>query len=372
MQLKGTRLEVNLEALAHNYHYLRSKISKDTKFMSVVKANAYGHGIVPIAQKLQELGTDYFATAYIEEGVELRDNGIIKPILILHPQQHNLDLCIDRCLEPVIYSVEMLDAFTASAKAKQQQSYPIHLEFNTGMNRLGIDPKEIDKVLEKIHSSPEVKVRGLQSHLAASEDLGEAVFTQKQIALFEDITATLPQKLGYEVLKHESNTSGILNYKNAHFNMVRAGIGLYGFGNDAQYDLNLQPIASLISNISQIRTIEAGETVSYNRKFVAKDRTTYAVVPLGHGDGVNRIYGCGKLEVRINGKPAPTLGIICMDMFMVDISAMEAKVGDEVVIFDPQIHTSRQMAEDAGTISYELLTGIQKRVRRVYVNNSSK
>jgi alanine racemase len=372
MQLKGTRLEVNLEALAHNYHYLRSKISEDTKFMSVVKANAYGHGMVPIAQKLQELGTDYFATAYMEEGVELRDNGIIKPILILHPQQHNLDICIERCLEPVIYSMEMLDAFTASAKAKQQQSYPIHLEFNTGLNRIGIDHKDVDNVLEKLSSSPEVKVRGLQSHLAASEDLGETVFTQKQIALFEEITTKVQQNLGYEILKHESNTSGLLNYKNAHFSMVRSGIGLYGYGNDAQYDAHLKPIATLISNISQIRTIEAGETVSYNRKFVAKGRTTYAVVALGHGDGINRIYGYGKLEVRINGKSAPTLGIICMDMFMVDMSSIEAKVGDEVVIFDPHIHTSRQMAEDAGTISYELLTGIQKRVRRVYLNNASK
>jgi alanine racemase len=371
MQYKGTRLEVDLDALAHNYHYLRSKISDSTKFMSVVKANAYGHGIVPIAQKLQELGTDYFATAYTEEGEELRDNGIIKPILILHAQQHNLEVCIDRCLEPVIYSLEMLDAFTAFAKAKQQQSYPIHLEFNTGLNRIGIDADDVYKVLEKMKSSPEVKVRGLQSHLAASEDINEQAFTKRQIDLFEKVAVVVELELGYEMMRHESNTSGIFNYKNAHFNMVRSGIGLYGYGNDAQYDVNLKPIATLISNISQVRTIEAGETVSYNRKFVAKERTTYAVVALGHGDGINRIYGYGKLKVRINGKEAPTLGIICMDMFMVDITDIEAKVGDEVIIFDPKLHTSRQMAEDAGTISYELLTGIQKRVKRFYKNASS-
>lgn len=366
MHSKGTRLEVNLDALAHNYNYLRSKIKEGTKFMSVVKANAYGHGIVEVAQKLQDLGTDYFATAYTEEAVELRDSGIIKPILILHPQQHHLEKCIDRCLEPVIYSMEMLDAFTAFAKAKQQQSYPIHLEFNTGMNRLGIDPEDVYKVLEKVKISPEVKVRGLQSHFAASEDLNEDDFTQEQISRFNLLIPIVQKALDYEFLIHESNTSGILNYNNAHFSMVRSGIGLYGYGNDLQHDVNLKPIATLISNISQIRTIEPGESVSYNRKFIAKHKTTYAVIALGHGDGINRIYGYGKLKVSINGQPAPTLGIICMDMFMVDITHIEAKVGDEVIIFDPDIHSAREMAEDAETISYELLTGIQKRVPRVY------
>jgi alanine racemase len=368
MHSKGTRLEVNLDALAHNYNYLCSKIKEGTKFMSVVKANAYGHGIVEVAQKLQDLGTDYFATAYTEEAVELRDSGIIKPILILHPQQHHLETCIDRCLEPVIYSMEMLDAFTAFAKAKQQQSYPIHLEFNTGMNRLGIDPEDVYKVLEKVKISPEVKVRGLQSHFAASEDLNEDDFTQEQISRFNLLIPIVQKALDYEFLIHESNTSGILNYNNAHFSMVRSGIGLYGYGNDLQHDVNLKPIATLISNISQIRTIEPGESVSYNRKFIAKHKTTYAVIALGHGDGINRIYGYGKLKVRINGQPAPTLGIICMDMFMVDITHIEAKVGDEVIIFDPNIHSAREMAEDAETISYELLTGIQKRVQRVYKN----
>lgn len=372
MQHKGTRLEVNFDALTHNYNYLRSKISATTKFMAVVKANAYGHGIVEVAQKLQELGADYFATAYIEEGVELRDNGIVTPILVLHAQQHHLDICIDRCLEPVIYSMEMLDSFIAFAKAKHQKSYPIHLEFNTGLNRIGIDPVDVHKAINIIKSHPEVKVRGLQSHLAASEDLNEEEFTQQQISKFKNIASILKEELSYDFLLHEANTSGILNYNNAHYSMVRSGIGLYGFGNDAKHDIHLKPISSLKSNISQIRSIEPGETVSYNRKFVAKDPMTYAVIPLGHGDGINRIYGYGNLKVSVNGKPAPTLGIICMDMFMVDITGIDAKVGDEVVIFDDLIHTSRQMAEDAGTISYELLTGIQKRVKRVYIDTLSK
>ncbi|WP_124979033.1 alanine racemase [Nonlabens xiamenensis] len=364
---KGTRLEVDLSALAHNYFYLKSKIPKDSLFMSVVKANAYGHGSVRIAQKLQELGTDYFATAYVHEAVELRDHEIIKPILVLHPQQHELEECIKRCIEPVIYSVPMLEAFSAFAKAEDQQNYPIHLEFNTGLNRIGMDPEELDQVLKFLKSHPEVKVKGVQSHLAASEDLEERSFTENQISLFESLAKALENALGYPIIKHESNTSGILNYKNAHFNMVRSGIGLYGFGNDPVHDQHLKPLASLKSNISQIRSIGAGATVSYNRQFKAEGPMTYAVVALGHGDGVNRIYGHGRLQVFVQGKPAPTLGIICMDMFMIDITGIQAQVGEEVVIFDTKQHTARQMAENAGTISYELLTGIQKRVPRVYL-----
>ncbi len=366
MPLQGTRLEVNLAALEHNFHYLKSKLQSGVKFMAVVKANAYGHGAVIIAQRLQELNVDYFAVAYVSEAVELRDNGIHKPILVLHPQTFMLDTCIERCIEPVIYSVEMLDAFITAAQARQQKSYPIHLEFNTGLNRIGIDLKDIDEVISKVTSNSSVKVRGLQSHLAASEDLNEDDFTKSQIKLFEIINDQLENALPYSFLKHESNTSGILNYQSAHFSMVRSGIGLYGYGNDKKFDADLIPIAALKSVISQTRWIEAGESVSYNRKFIAQERTRYAVIALGHGDGINRIYGYGKAHVSINGKLAPTLGIICMDMFMVDITNIDCHAGDEVIIFSKQL-TAKDMAEKAGTISYEILTGIQKRVSRTYI-----
>lgn len=366
MPLQGTRLEVNLDALEHNFHYLKSKLEPEVKFMAVVKANAYGHGAVPIAKKLQDLNVDYFAVAYVSEAVELRDNGISKPILVLHAQSFMLETCIERCVEPVVYSMEMLDAFIAFAKAKQQQSYPIHLEFNTGLNRIGIDIADLDEVIKKVTSNPCIKVRGLQSHLAASEDLNENDFTVDQIESFKKVNQRLEEVLPYPFLKHESNTSGILNYKNAHFSMVRSGIGLYGYGNDKKYDSELKPIASLKSIISQTRWIEAGESVSYNRKFIAYKRTRYAVIALGHGDGINRIYGYGKASVLINEELAPTLGIICMDMFMVDITNIDCKAGDEVIIFYEQL-TAREMAEKAGTISYEVLTGIQKRVPRMYL-----
>ena len=365
MASKGTRLEVDLDALAHNFQFLKSKIPSDTLFMSVVKANAYGHGMVRIAQKLQELGTDYFAVAYVEEAVELRDAGIIKPILVLHPQIHTLEMCIERCIEPVIYSFDMLEEFSAFAKASSQQSYPIHLEFNTGLNRIGIDPEGIEKVLEKVKQNSSIKVMGLQSHLAASEDLKEKEFTLSQIKTFHNLCDRAEEVLGYKCLRHTDNTSGILNYGSAHYNMVRSGIGLYGYGNDLKFDKELKPIASLRSIISQIRSIKKGESVSYNRSHKALRDMTYAVIALGHGDGINRIYGNGKSSVQINDQWAPSLGIICMDMFMVDVTSIDCKVGDEVLIFDQQV-TARDMAEKANTISYELLTGIQKRVKRVY------
>ncbi|AZQ43192.1 alanine racemase [Nonlabens ponticola] len=364
--MQGTRLEVNLKALEHNFNYLKSQLDPGVLFMAVVKANAYGHGIIEISKKLQELGTDYFAVAYTEEAIELRDTGITKPILVLHPQSHTLVDCIQRCVEPVIYSVDMLDNILAFAKAESQKNYPIHLEFNTGLNRIGIELEEIDQVLELLSNTDAVKVRGVQSHLAASEDHDEREFTESQLDAFEKVTQQLEEKLGYKFLKHTDNTSGILNYKAGHHSMVRSGIGLYGYGNDLEHDKHLMPVGSLKSQVSQLREVKKGASISYNRSHKATTDMKIAVIALGHGDGINRIYGYGNAQVKINGSWAPTLGIICMDMFMVDVTDIDCKVGDEVIIFDEK-HTARDLAENAGTISYELLTGIQKRVQREYI-----
>lgn len=366
MHPKGTRLEIDLNALAHNYQYLKSLLQPQTLFLAVVKANAYGHGIIPVAHKLQELGTDYFAVAYVEEGVVLRDHGITKPILVLHPQAHTLETCIDRCLEPVMYSVPLLHIFIAFAKAKNQQSYPIHLEFNTGLNRIGIDIAELEETLRIIKENPALKIKGLQSHLAASEDPTENDFTQKQLDLFQKISAAVRQQFNYPMIHHTSNTSGTLNFNHAHFNMVRCGIGLYGYGNDAEQDKHLIPVASLYSVISQVRHIQPGESVSYNRTFIATKPMKYAVIALGHGDGIARIYGHGKGAVMIHGKLAHTLGIICMDMFMVDVTNIECEAGDEVQLFGKQ-RTASNFAETADTISYELLTHMQNRLERLYL-----
>jgi alanine racemase len=371
MKQLGTRLQIDLSALEHNYRFLRSQLQPSTLFMAVVKANAYGHGSVPVAQKLQDLGSNYFAVAYVSEAAELRDAGITTPILVLHPQKHQLQTCIDRCVEPLIYNKELLVDFIAFAKAKSQTNYPIHIEFNCGLNRTGIDALDYEQIIHLLKDQSYVAVKGVSSHLGASEDLSDELqsYTQSQIKEFNEITQRLEHDLGQPFIIHQSNTSGVLNYaQKAQHHMVRSGIGLYGYGNDPQHDSRLKPVASLLTHISQIRTIAAGASVSYNRSYVATRTTTYAVLPLGHGDGINRIYGYGKAQVVINGQLAPTLGIVCMDMFMVDITHIEnVAVGDEVVIFN-EAHTASYFAESAGTISYELLTGIQKRVPRLYIN----
>lgn len=364
---QATVLEINLNALEHNYNYLRSKIQASTKFMGVVKAFAYGSDAVKISQKLVDLGVDYLAVAYAEEGVILRDAGIKVPILVLHSQLVSFDIIIDRCLEPSIYSERILTEFIAIAKKHGQKNYPIHLKFNTGLNRLGFNEKDIPTILEKLANTSTVKVLSVFSHLAASEDKKEQEFTTNQIASFVKIATAIDNNLGYKTFKHLSNTSGILNYHEAHFDMVRSGIGLYGFGNDAVEDEKLIPIATLKTNISQIHYLQPQESVGYNRGFTSSKKTITATLPLGHADGIGREYGNGKGVVCINGKYAPIIGNTCMDMIMVDITNIDCAEGDEVIIFGAK-PTATKFAEGANTISYELITGISQRVKRIIVD----
>lgn len=359
-----TILEIDLNALRHNFEYLKSKISEKTKFLAVVKAFAYGNDANEIALHLQELGVDYFAVAYTNEGVALRNAGITKPILVLHPLPVSFKVLIERCLEPSIYNYKVLDTFLEVAASENQTDYPIHLKFNTGLNRLGFAKKDIETIQIKINESPSVKVKSIFSHLAASEDLNEKEFTLKQISSFKNIITKFEKNSGNTVVIHMCNTSGILNYPDAHFDMVRSGIGLYGFGNSEEENKNLKPIASLKSVISQIHKVDKGETVGYNRAFKSDSEQQTATIPIGHADGVSRLYGNGKGFVIINGKKAPLVGNVCMDMIMVNVTHIECQEGDEVIIFDAQ-NTAEELAQNAGTISYELITAISQRVKRV-------
>lgn len=361
-----TVLEIDLKALEHNYRYLRSKISPHSKFMAVVKAFAYGSEAVSIATKLEHLGVDFFAVAYLKEGIALRKGGVRKPILVLHPQSPNLDDLFAYKLTPNIYSHSILDAFIA--KSKKQKNYPIHLKFNTGLNRLGFLESDIDKILSKINGK-KIQVEGIFSHLAASEDLKERSFSLGQLEKFNRIAEKMITGLGYKPLLHFCNTSGILNYPQAHFDLVRSGIGLYGFGNSAEENKNLIPVAELKTIISQIHHIKKGESVGYNRGYIAEKPTKTATLPLGHADGINRIYGKGKGVVYIHGKPAPIIGNVCMDMIMVDISHIECAEGDEVVIFGKE-NSAEDFAHNAGTISYELITSISQRIERKILNEN--
>lgn len=361
-----TVLEIDLSALTHNFNYLKSKLRPATKFLAVVKAFAYGSDSIEVAKHLQKLEVDYFAVAYTKEGVALREAGITRPILVLHPQPANFRTIIKHCLEPSLYNAKVLNEFIIVAEGESQTNYPVHIKFNTGLNRLGFLENAIDTIVSKLKATTSVFAKSIFSHLAASEDLKELGFTRHQIEVFKSISKTFEHKIGYKPWLHLCNTSGVINYPDAHFNMVRCGIGLYGFGNSLKEDENLKPIASLKSVISQIHTIEKNESVGYNRAYTSKGLEKTATIPIGHADGISRIYGNEKGFVVINGKKAPIIGNVCMDMIMVNITHIACKEGDEVIIFD-QKNKAVDLAESAHTISYEIITAISQRVKRSYI-----
>ncbi|MFY0712204.1 alanine racemase [Seonamhaeicola sp. NFXS20] len=361
-----TVLEIDLKALKHNFEYLKSKLKPNTKFLAVVKAFSYGNDSIKIANYLQNLGADYFAVAYASEGIELRKAGITLPILVLHPLPANFNAIINNCLEPNIYNAKVLNEFIKVATSKNLSNYPVHLKFNTGLNRLGFGINDINYIVSKLKETNAIKVTSIFSHLAASEDLNEKEFTLNQINTFKTIAQNFISCVGYNPILHMCNTSGILNYPKAHFDMVRSGIGLYGFGNSEKENKNLTPIASLKTIISQIHTIKKGDTVGYNMAFKSNADIKTATLPIGHADGIGRQYGNGKGYVIINGKKAPIIGNVCMDMIMVNITDIDCKEGDEAIIFDAN-NTAESLAETANTISYELITGISKRVKRTFL-----
>ncbi len=363
-----TVLEIDLGALTHNFNYLKSKLQPNTKFLAVVKAFAYGSDSVAIAKHLESLNVDYLAVAYAKEGVLLRDAGVTTPILVLHPQPINFKTIIERCLEPSIYSARILNEFISVAEDQSQKDYPIHVKFNTGLNRLGFWENDVDYIVSQLNRTTSIKVKSLFSHLAASEDKNEIEFTKNQIESFKSIAEDFKAKLDYKPWLHICNTSGIINYSEGHLDMVRSGIGLYGFGNSASEDKQLKPIASLKSVISQIHKVEKGETVGYNRVYVAKGFEKTATIPIGHADGITRIYGKQKGFVFINGQKAPIIGNVCMDMIMVNISDIDCKEGDEVIIFDGS-HKASNLAEASATISYEIITAISQRVKRIIISD---
>ena len=361
-----TVLEIDLSALEHNYRYLRSKIGPKTKFMAVVKAYGYGSDANEIALRLQELGVDYFAVAYVNEGILLREAGITKPILVLHPQQVHFKALIEHCLEPNIYSKNILTEFIAVGKKMGVKEYPVHLKFNTGLNRLGFSTKEIDEVTALIKGQDFVKVIAILSHLAATEDPNEKEFTLLQLARFKDICQQIDLLFAPVPFKHVLNTSGIINYPQAQYEMVRSGIGLYGYGNHPNVDAHLKPVGTLKTIIAQLHSIPAGETVGYNRKYQSNQETISATLPLGHADGIGREYGRGQTYVMVNGEKAPIIGNVCMDMMMIDVTGIKCKEGDEVIIFGKGLPAT-EFSATANTISYELVTGLSQRIKRIII-----
>lgn len=361
--MAATVLEIDLGALTHNFNYLKSKINSDIKLLAVAKAFGYGSDAVAVAQRLEKLGVDYFAVAYVGEGISLRKAGVTTPILVLHPQVDTFEDLVKHTLEPNLYSFRTLHAFTKLVKNKNLSDYPVHIKFNTGLNRLGFKPGNETDILEILQADNILHIKSLFSHLVASEDHTERDFTLKQIASFKACATAMIDGLGYKPILHQSNTSGILNYPQAQFDMVRTGIGLYGYGNNKDEDHNLRPVATLKSIISQIHDIVAGESVGYNRGHIASHPERSATIPLGHADGITRAYGHGKGYVTINGKKARILGNVCMDMIMVDITDIVCHEGDEVIVFGKGAYLP-ELTRQIDSIAYELLTAISQRVER--------
>ena len=358
-----TVLEIDLNAIEHNLNYFKTKIHPETKVMAVVKAFGYGSSAVEIA-KFLEPKVSYFAIAYLDEGIALRNAGIKTPILVLHPQKINLEQIIKFNLEPNVYSISLLKAFIEKAESLKVQNYPIHIKFNTGLNRLGFTKEDIPEIVSLVKNKKEIVVASVFSHVAASEDLNERQFTLQQIKNFKEASTQLIGQLSTTPFRHMLNTSGIINYASeAQFDLVRLGIGLYGFANDESETAKLKNVITLKSIISQINTIKKGDTVGYNRAFKATETVRTATVPIGHADGISRQFGNGMGYVYINSKKAPIIGNVCMDMIMVNVSDIDCNEGDEVLIFKDQNHIE-ELGKITNTIPYELLTGISQRVKR--------
>ena len=357
-----TVLEIDGNALLHNLNYFKQKLYPRTKVLAVVKAFGYGSDGVQIG-KFLENKVAYFAVAYANEGIALREANIKTPILVLHPQIPNLQSIIAYDLEPNLYNFKILTAFIKLANEIGLKNYPIHIKFNTGLNRLGFCATDIPEIINTLKETTHLKVQSLFSHLAASEDLEEEDFTSNQINSFIDIAAQFKKHLGYDPMLHLLNTSGVVNYTQAQFDMVRVGIGLYGFGNDKKETGQLKNTHNLTSIISQIHLIEPGKTVGYNRAFTAKKTTKTATIPVGHADGLSRKLGNKKGYVRINNQKAAIIGNVCMDMIMVDVTEIDCKEGDNVVIFNTQ-EMIQNIANASETIPYETLTAISQRVKK--------
>lgn len=365
-KLHGTRLEINLSALSHNLNFFRSMLQPSTKVMVMVKAFAYGLGSREVANLLEFHQVDYLGVAYASEGVELRKLGVNLPIFVMNPTSESLSDCIEYNLEPEIFSFKSLEEFISTTKTKSRV-IPIHINIDTGMKRLGFEPKEIEKLGNYLKDS-NLHVASIFSHLSSSDDLKERQFTIQQAEIFEKCYTELSNLIEYSPIKHLVNSAGILNFPEFHFDMVRLGIGLYGINNANLENNPLMPIGRLVSEISQIRNISPEDSIGYNRKGKLNSVGRIATIPIGYADGFLRIFGNGHGHVSINNQLAPIVGNVCMDMCMVDVSNIDVNEGDEVIIFGDTPSVD-DLANWANTIPYEILTNVSERVKRIYITD---
>ena len=365
-KLHQTVLEIDLNALAHNLKEYQKLVTPSTKIMAMVKAFSYGSGGAEIAGVLQYHNTDYLAVAYADEGVELVKAGINLPTMVMNVEESSFQSIVNYNLQPVIYSFELLHKFEDYLREEGVKSYPVHLEIETGMNRLGFALSQIDSLGNHIANSSLFQVQSVFSHLAASEDPFHDEFTKQQSESFGKAVKLLQQYISYPFLKHISNSAAIVRHPQLQMDMVRVGIGLYGVEIDNDKALELIPVATLRSTIAQLKQVKAGETVSYNRKGVINRDSVVATVRIGYADGYSRQYGNGIGKMLVNGQLAPVIGTVCMDMTMLDVTDIEnVKEGDDVIIFGQQLPV-QEVAEWIATIPYEIMTSVSQRVKRIY------
>ncbi|MBL0047555.1 MAG: bifunctional UDP-N-acetylmuramoyl-tripeptide:D-alanyl-D-alanine ligase/alanine racemase [Bacteroidetes bacterium] len=359
-----TVLEINLNAFVHNLNYYRSIIDKKTKLMAMVKAFSYGSGSFEIANILQFHRIDYLAVAYADEGIELRKAGITTPIMVMNPEEQSFDAMLNYELEPEIYSFRMLGIFSDVVKRIGKPT-AIHIKLDTGMHRLGFEEKDVPELIVRIKNNKYLLIKSVFSHLAASDEKEHDTFTRNQIDSFTQMSAQFQKHFEYPILRHILNSSGIARFGGAQFEMVRLGIGMYGISANDYEQMNLQNVSTLKTIVSQIKLVSPPDTVGYSRKGVLSKPTRIATVPIGYADGYNRKLGNGVGKMIVGGQVAPTVGSICMDMCMLDVTDLNVNEGDEVIVFG-DAYSIAQMAKDMGTIPYEVLTNVSRRVKRIY------
>ena len=364
-----TVLEINLDNLVKNLNYYRGKLKKDTKMMVMVKAFAYGSGNYEVSSTLAFHHVDYLTVAYADEGVDLRNRGIKLPIMVMTPETNTFDIIIKHGLEPDIYSFRCLSQLEDAINqldTELKEPVGIHIKVDTGMHRLGFLPEDIDALIERIKSNPKLRIKSVFSHFATSDMPEEDDFVMHQISQFELMSSKIVAAFPYKIMRHLLNTAGISRFTDYQYDMVRLGIGVYGVAICDEDRGKLHNVMSLKTTIKQIKEYGPGETIGYGRHGKITKTSRIAVIPIGYADGLRRQLGNGNACFWVNGKPAPIIGNICMDLTMIDVTGIDCQEDDTAVLFDDN-HPIEIIAEACDTIPYEIMTRISQRVKRIYV-----
>ena len=365
-KVHGTVLEIDLEAIRHNLNHYRALLKPGTRTMAMVKAFGYGSGALELSRLFAHEQVSYLGVAYADEGIELRQNGIRIPVLVMNPEPVPMELLHRFQLEAEVYDRRSLEA-AIDYGANISDAPPVHIKIDTGMHRLGFTENDLPWLIERLRHAPYLRVASLFSHMAASEDPAQDAFTRQQIDAFTFAAQRIGEVLPERPLWHIANSGGTTRFPEAHFDMVRLGIGLHGVGVDPVETARLRPANALRTVIAQVKDIPARDSIGYGRSFTATAAMRIAILPIGYADGLSRRLGNGAGRVFVNGKAAPFVGSICMDMCMVDVTTIPCAAGDEVHVFNAE-HPLTEYAASLGTIPYEALTSISQRVKRVYVH----